>query len=209
MRSFLPLLALTALACSDPERFPIGPDSATGSGGNGAAGGGDVGGSNVGGDGVGGTGGEGLPALGYENGTRLRARVAVGEDGSRQFLGWRDTERDENCSFAEASDGTTRCMPAAPPTIYYSDSACAVPVMAHTASACELPLPDYARDTKATCNGVGQLRERLGPIVIPATVYFANGSNCLATPITANTTYYILSGPLEDDLFAAANEEIE
>lgn len=45
------------------------------------------------------------------SGSRLRARYWVGDDGSRQFIGMRDTQLDEDCFFYPASDGVTRCLP--------------------------------------------------------------------------------------------------
>lgn len=45
------------------------------------------------------------------NGTRLKARVYEAEDGAKQFLGWRDTQRGENCSFNAHEEGGIRCLP--------------------------------------------------------------------------------------------------
>lgn len=53
------------------------------------------------------------------SGKRLRARYYVGEDGSRQFVGWHDKERNEDCSFSVAEDGKTRCLPPSAYTIFY------------------------------------------------------------------------------------------
>ncbi len=39
-------------------------------------------------------------AIAQDPGKRLRARYLVGDDGSRQFLGWHDEERNEDCSFS-------------------------------------------------------------------------------------------------------------
>jgi hypothetical protein len=61
-----------------------------------------------------------------ESGTRLKARWLVGSDGSRQFVNWRDTELDAECTFQSASDGSSRCQPysAGVETGGYSDAAC-------------------------------------------------------------------------------------
>lgn len=47
----------------------------------------------------------------HTSGARLKARVAVSDDGATQFLGWRDTEQNIDCAFMRASDGKLRCLP--------------------------------------------------------------------------------------------------
>jgi len=64
------------------------------------------------------------------SGSRLKARYYVGEDGSRQFVGWYDSQRKEECSFLSAGDGETRCLPAgAYPIGVYSDANCTTPIV--------------------------------------------------------------------------------
>ena len=73
-------------------------------------------------------------------GSRLKANYYAGSDGSQQFLStFHDTQRNEDCSFGLASDGTTRCLPSpSAPTgpmqsmysVYYSDAACTTPIVA-------------------------------------------------------------------------------
>ncbi|NUP13336.1 MAG: hypothetical protein HOW73_45440 [Polyangiaceae bacterium] len=99
-------LALLLAACSDDTN--IGPDPTGGNGGS------TSNSPNTGGNG--GHGGEGgtsnTQGLGYENGTRLRARVMHASDGAAQFMGWRDSELDVDCGFTVAADGESRCLPA-------------------------------------------------------------------------------------------------
>lgn len=45
------------------------------------------------------------------SGSRIRARIGTTADGSRMFLGWKDTSRNENCSFKRAEDAKVRCLP--------------------------------------------------------------------------------------------------
>ena len=45
------------------------------------------------------------------SGTRLKAKYYAGADGSRQFVGWHDAQRDEDCYFGAAADGVLRCAP--------------------------------------------------------------------------------------------------
>lgn len=84
-------------------------------------------------------GGNETAALGYENGTRLRARVVTGNDGSKQFLGWHDTAYDAPCSY-QPIEGVMRCAPSNLPVGmaiggYFSDAACSAP-LAYSASPC-------------------------------------------------------------------------
>jgi hypothetical protein len=65
-------------------------------------------------------------------GGRLRARYRVGDDGSREFLGWFDETRGDNCVFGPATDDKLRCLPVSPALsiivtddlMVYSDAAC-------------------------------------------------------------------------------------
>src|SRR6266571_3393933 len=44
-------------------------------------------------------------------GSRLVPVFLEGDDESRQFLGWFDRARGDNCSFGLAGDGVLRCLP--------------------------------------------------------------------------------------------------
>ncbi len=60
-----------------------------------------------------------------QGGSRLQPVYLEGEDGSRQFMGWFDTARQVDCSFAVATDGAWRCLPAgADAGRFYADAAC-------------------------------------------------------------------------------------
>lgn len=64
----------------------------------------------------------------YQSGSRLKARMLVTADGAKSFNGWRDTKRGENCFFADATDGKTRCLPdclaASVEEMYYPTDSC-------------------------------------------------------------------------------------
>lgn len=66
-----------------------------------------------------------------QSGSRIVARYVVGDDGSRQFLGQHDTQLDADCAWGTATDGKLRCLPgtALSANIYFSDAACAVPLV--------------------------------------------------------------------------------
>jgi hypothetical protein len=46
------------------------------------------------------------------SGSRLKGRYLAGADGSKLYVGFRDTQRNENCAFA-ATDAGLRCLPLA------------------------------------------------------------------------------------------------
>jgi hypothetical protein len=157
----LALLALALAACSDDTN--IGPDPTDGNAG------GSTMNSPTGAGGTGGDGGTGgasnMQGLGYENGTRLRARNVVGADGSKQFLRWHDTQLDADCFFGKASDGSTRCLPspvgAATVSTFFADAACTVPAVSAFCS--NQAAPTFAFRDVAACgpNGVESTREVL------------------------------------------------
>ena len=66
---------------------------------------------------------------GAESGTRLRARYAMGTDGSKEFVGWFDKQRNEECSIKAAESGKLRCLPTAHPVFDYSDAECTKPIV--------------------------------------------------------------------------------
>lgn len=69
--------------------------------------------------------GESASEQGWQSGERLRARLYMGEDGSREFIRWVDTVLDVDCRFDTASDGRTRCVPYWRESIDgYADDAC-------------------------------------------------------------------------------------
>ncbi len=56
-------------------------------------------------------------------------RVGTTPDGAKTFFGWRDTQRNEDCAFANATDGQARCLPSTvatyPPDLFWADAGCA------------------------------------------------------------------------------------
>ncbi len=48
----------------------------------------------------------------YASGSRLKLQYYEATDGAKQFVGWRDSMRMDDCSFGPHADGSTRCLPA-------------------------------------------------------------------------------------------------
>lgn len=69
----------------------------------------------------------------HKSGARLKTRFIEGKDGSKQFFGWHDSERNEACAFARHSGGSLICMPIVDPPP-------AVVANYHEASGCDSPL---------------------------------------------------------------------
>jgi hypothetical protein len=100
-------------------------------------------------------------------------RAGTTPDGAVQFLGWRDTQRNEDCSFTIVA-GKMRCVPLY--TIlstFFADSACRVSG-AFVASSCTTP-KYVASSSTATCGGVDRVFAA-GPVTAGA--YLLSGTTC-------------------------------
>ena len=151
----------------------------------------------------------------FSSGTRINARVVstttTTADGARYtstwFSGWFDSQRNEVCAPALASDGVTRCLPAASAisTNVYGDSSCTI-LVALAATCGDAPayvsvLPPAP--PAGTCPGTSA-----GPKLFAAgtayTSYYAkSGATCSGPSILATYTWYAAAGPeIDPTLFA-------
>ena len=92
----------------------------------------------------------------FESGTRLRARILIGDDGSRHFLGWRDTKLGIDCEVSWVEDGY-RCVPPlyGSTSIAFADDQCTTELHGFAPN-CG-PIPAYASRLAPairTCDGV-------------------------------------------------------
>jgi hypothetical protein len=88
-----------------------------------------------------------------KSGSRLKARYYAGSDGSKQFIGWHDSQLNADCSFVDYSDGTKRCMPSVQGSVgtYFSDAGCAQPlILVQTGPGCTVP-KYAAKSTPNSC----------------------------------------------------------
>lgn len=204
------LVGAAAVCAGCGETEPIGPDPDTTSSSSSGTGAGDQGGGGA--DGSGGAGGDGhgasneggsspMPALGYENGSRLRARVFVGADGSRQFIGWNDTELGVDCAFQRTPGGTYRCLPTGAAFFspsYFTDPGCSTPAVLATCDAA----PVYAFENFGTaCDPVYVVHD-VGPAL--AMVYVQSGAQCLQTAPPTGLFAYADGGSVSSSTFASA-----
>jgi hypothetical protein len=165
--------------------------------------------------GAGGAGGGGpMPGLGYENGTRLRARVYQGDDGSRQFLGWYDNSRDSNCSIVPmAGDGRPRCIPVPRfyPSNYTSDSTCSdlgARLVLQYPNVCDGDGENVAHFHGGPCpTPVTRVWQVLGSYSGPA--YHSELGNCQQATVPSGTVLWQLGSEIPASVFAAAVEVVE
>ncbi len=146
------------------------------------------------------------------SGTRLRARYHVGDDGSKQFVGWRDTERDEDCSFQTAEDGKLRCLPSTGGSVqYFSDSGCSeVVALVPATEACPEPgVAGYLGETSADC-GAGRRKAlfKVGSESDPKALYAYAGDGCVETTIAGEYRVFETTAVDPSD-FVAATEQVD
>jgi hypothetical protein len=201
MRTMLAMVALV-LGCGAPQ-----PEAATD-----AILGGDDGG---GGGNDGGSGGNDLAW--YQSGSRIKMVVLNSPDGAKQFQGWHDVMRNEDCAFVPTSDGVTRCLPTPGPlsaTIYeyalflFADAACTVPVV-RVPAACS-PLPTYI--VSANLNGCQTsfaytAVHQLGQMFTSA--YQKSGANCSSIAPDPSVVYYARGAAVPLTAFQTATRALE
>ncbi len=137
------------------------------------------------------------------SGSRLKARYWVGEDGSKQFAGWYDSQREEACSFQDYGDGVPRCRPSSGAfASYFLDSGCTVPLFNVYDTECSTA-PKYGTALSGCTTQLYQLAANT-----PSMVYVGKPGACTGTMPPAGYTYY--SGTLVSaSVFVAATEQVE
>lgn len=123
----------------------------------------------------------------YKSGSRIKARYIEGADGSRQFVGWRDTLRNEDCGYYSIQ-GVMRCLPAIATTNYFfKDAQCTMPIVLVPKGAAPCPgdipyVPAYAWYPVQACASP-ELRA-MGPKLALQNYYLANGASCIDSGLT-------------------------
>lgn len=151
-----------------------------------------------------------MQALGYENGSRLRAKVYEAVDGARQFAGWHDTTLGKDCYFQRASDGVTRCLPiaaadvATSPASYFYDAACTLPAaVSYCASASYV----YSSSSSFCAADVLYTVRQLG--AEQPGLYLKSGSNCNAATLVPGQHVYAIGPEIPPTTFVEATTVIE
>jgi hypothetical protein len=145
------------------------------------------------------------------SGTRLKVQRWAGTDGSSLATGMYDSQLKTQCSFALASDGTTRCFPvgmALIGTTFFSDSACSV-ALAYSPQPPKAgcAAPSYASSAAAdNCEGMAAqtVFGVSGPFT--ATVYGGPPADCAVFQATeaADYTFYSVGAEVPLSTFVQA-----
>jgi hypothetical protein len=120
-------------------------------------------------------------------GTRLVPIFLQADDGARQFVGWFDTARAEECSYALSGDGLIRCLPTAiAEARWFLDATCVRPIAAVSAY---MP-PHYLVVAEPTAHGCStDLRHHVyqaGRTIHLSAWYERVGGACAPVPLPAN-----------------------
>jgi len=129
-----------------------------------------------------------------KNGSRLRVRAYVGDDGSQMPAGLFDKMRNEPCGYQLADDGVTRCLPTSYAYFeYFSDAACTVGLVRTTSSSCGTPAA-YGDFQPVGC-GMGRSVYPLSAIAAPAAIYSNAGvTGCAMQPNVVSATQWYQAG---------------
>jgi len=194
-------LSLVLVACSATDnKVTPKPDNTSSSSSSGTGG---QGGSSSSGDA--GTGGDSTVA-GFVSGSRLRARYYEGTDGSKQMIGWHDSELGMGCTVLPAEDGSLRCLPSMVVTTYFADQACAQPAAAVTKGCPVFPMVSGVV-TAETCTSGAYRGYVVG--IAASTVYAGEPGNCTEQTGASTTWDLYTLGLMVPSQFVEMTEHVE
>jgi len=135
-----------------------------------------------------------------------RFQQEAGEGTARELVGWRDREREEDCSFARVADGTWRCLPAVQWSETFSDAACTVPLGTRAlADECATAMPYVGRTAVGACGGRLEALWEIGARTLPAAVYQRDGAGgCAEAAPDPGLAYFAVGAEAPLDGFVAA-----
>lgn len=226
MKSLIPWTIVTAVGVCGCFNSALPEDGAGEGGAGGSAGGNDDGGAtgSAGGPAVvvtknpddAGTDSAASPTTGavtamdtYVSGTRIKSRVYVADDGSKQWVGWKDTQLNLNCAYRLASDGQIRCLPSDVGFLIgnYSDSGCTQPLGYATAGCAATAY--LVESVNAACGG-GAVRIRpTGSKLGSQTIYSKVGASCVGTTMSAAYDYYSVGAEIPPNTYQIATEQVQ
>jgi hypothetical protein len=142
-----------------------------------------------------------------QSGTRLKVKYYAGDDGSKAFAGFYDSQRKEDCSFRTAADGVSRCMPTTNAVFsgYYADMTCTQPVVVVPAGC---STPTYVLQTDVSCNPVSDLLS-VGVSYSGSSIYVLSGTTCTGTSGTGSgAAYFYLGSEVPPSSFVAGTLQV-
>src|SRR5882672_10550766 len=108
------------------------------------------------------------PLADYASGTRLRAMVWQSPDGAKIWRRWYDSQLKAPCTFVDAEDGKTRCLPAENFLYLFADEQCTVPLFVWDPTLCTKVAPKFVfLNTKCYAESIYEV----GPKTTTPTVY--------------------------------------
>jgi len=127
-----------------------------------------------------------------ESGSRIRAKYYTADDGTKQWIGWFDSERKEDCYFYVAGDGQTRCLP---PTGllahgYFSDAACSLELAPAEPSPCGSAQKYIIKQSAQLCGLTKTQVFATGAKFSGVKVYYVNGASCQSETIPSGYEFY-------------------
>lgn len=143
-------------------------------------------------------------------GSRLKARVFTGQDGTKQFSGWFDTSRQEPCSFQKLIAGIY-CLPemaVADQKTYFSDAACTIPLTTVVVPQCNTPKTALVISNISECSVADKVIQLSEPF---AGVVFTKSPSCQAVSSVIGPSYYFFKSSSDVSLsfFVSATEALQ
>jgi hypothetical protein len=137
------------------------------------------------------------------SGSRLVPVFLTGEDDSRQFAGWFDRARNENCAFGLSADGVMRCLPTdSLEARLFVDAACTQRVVAVVG--CTMP-KYFIEPHVESCGSKERHRIREpGAKIRPPTVYSSAGGTCARVALDPAAVYVMVGREIAPSAFVAA-----
>lgn len=153
----------------------------------------------------------------YTSGSRIRMKVIHSPDGAKQFWGWHDATRNEDCQILATSDGKQRCLPFVSSYLTigsdFADAACTVPVVRIDAntSACGASIAKYiVVQSYSSCAFSFRIFDR-GEIGSQTTLYRKSASNgsCTTSNLGQGETYRTFGAEIPASSFQEFTVETE
>ncbi len=152
----------------------------------------------------------------YKSGTRIKMIVLNTPDGAKQFSGWRDTVRNEDCTFVPTGDGMTRCLPTPSATsryvysaTYFADASCTVPVAQVAASCTSLPSYILTADISDCQTSIVYTAVNMRGTQMYSSAYLKSGASCTGLTANASVVYYGIGAAVPLTEFQTATRAIE
>lgn len=148
------------------------------------------------------------------SGTRLKARSLAAEDGARHFAGWYDSEREVECSFQRAADGTIRCLPASASvnSTWFADASCTKP-LAYVLKGCDAPKTASLQASYCATFASSPVKIfALAGVFRGSSYYTKVGAGCNAAPASSLIDTYDLfsvGAEIAPSEFVGATETVE